>query len=1120
MTTTFGKSSTNIPNTLTQEYSSLEHSQPDSQPSDRLNKRARNNTIVESSANNDNSEEYGEYIQGSIVRVKLKNFVTYDSVDFRPGPNMNMIIGPNGCGKSTIVCAICIGLGWGPQILGRAKKLSEFVKHGAEEASITIELKDFPENLIITRNISRLQEGSSWMIRGKTYLLIETNLTCVDKSAPKKIIDAHMKRLNVQVDNLCQFLPQDRVCEFAQLTPEKLLQETERAAGDSRMLTQHNNLIKLQTELSEISTEVGNSTQRLATLNDRQTELEVEVEKLRERKRLHAIIEELQLQIPLILYNKARSEHQHIKTAYEQSKKELKIAEKKHDPLIKHAKAAKSRKDELQESKAKAAARYNRCKQNLVTALNELKQIKPKYDSLRADIKNEKIQKVRRGENIKRMRNEISNLQRDTAEEPRFDDDQELRSELDRLESDQGMTLSKRRSAKSLQPNKSKLKSFDDFRASRLNYLEKNHRDTRYAVEWFNANKNRFQKPCYLPVALEITLKDPRYADQIEQLFHRQNWNAFTFTCREDYTLFAREVIDGKGFSCHAVEYSNTSAPTLDKQQRPHFTKDALSQMGFQAFAIDLLEGPDDVLNTLCHQLSLHTTPVSLTSLSPSQQDLAVTRFKAFVAGRTWYAVRRSKYGKQQVSTVTRLINKAFVLSSNMVMEGKQAAQENLDRLLKDKAAIEQENEITRLQLDGVLKHLSEAAENRKRIVKEREMRTAAIQKHRRNVIRLENSKKQLEKLLNAPDRTEERIAQLEQKIQEHIINEADLAISLQSKFEQLRESRLEEVLTESDYYYAANDLDIMKRHTQDLETALQVAQNKKQRLGEESKILASQAKKVLTTVHEELSKLTPDVQERVEEAAKESVRKGKSREDIEDLVNIERGKLENVVLSGDNVEHRFEVQQAEIRDLEFKIKTRRDRLNHINEQIQSIKKEWEPRLDTLVAKISERFTAAFHSINCNGEVHIGKRVEYRDWRIEILVKFRETEQLSLLTGQRQSGGERSVSTVFYLMAMQDLAIAPFRVVDEINQGMDPRNERIVHARLVEVACRKNTSQYAHCLLTMPTIRYFLITPKILPDLEYHERMRVLNIFTGELSNGRIISSSEAVRKLRDACPG
>lgn len=57
-----------------------------------------------------------KYQPGAIVRVKLTNFVTYASVEFFPGPNLNMVIGPNGTGKSTLVCAICLGLGWGPKV--------------------------------------------------------------------------------------------------------------------------------------------------------------------------------------------------------------------------------------------------------------------------------------------------------------------------------------------------------------------------------------------------------------------------------------------------------------------------------------------------------------------------------------------------------------------------------------------------------------------------------------------------------------------------------------------------------------------------------------------------------------------------------------------------------------------------------------------------------------------------------------------------------------------------------------------------------------------------------------------------------------------------------------------
>ncbi len=39
------------------------------------------------------------------------------------------------------------------------------------------------------------------------------------------------------------------------------------------------------------------------------------------------------------------------------------------------------------------------------------------------------------------------------------------------------------------------------------------------------------------------------------------------------------------------------------------------------------------------------------------------------------------------------------------------------------------------------------------------------------------------------------------------------------------------------------------------------------------------------------------------------------------------------------------------------------------------------------------------------------------------------------------------MSTILYLIALQDVTVTPFRVVDEINQGMDPINERKVGRR-------------------------------------------------------------------------
>ena len=40
-----------------------------------------------------------------------------------------------------------------------------------------------------------------------------------------------VNRLNIQVSNLCQFLPQDKVADFAKMTSQELLVNTEKAVS-------------------------------------------------------------------------------------------------------------------------------------------------------------------------------------------------------------------------------------------------------------------------------------------------------------------------------------------------------------------------------------------------------------------------------------------------------------------------------------------------------------------------------------------------------------------------------------------------------------------------------------------------------------------------------------------------------------------------------------------------------------------------------------------------------------------------------------------------------------------------------------------------------------------------
>ena len=77
------------------------------------------------------------------------------------------------------------------------------------------------------------------------------------------------------------------------------------------------------------------------------------------------------------------------------------------------------------------------------------------------------------------------------------------------------------------------------------------------------------------------------------------------------------------------------------------------------------------------------------------------------------------------------------------------------------------------------------------------------------------------------------------------------------------------------------------------------------------------------------------------------------------------------------------------------------------------------------------------------------------------------------------------MATALYMLALQELTTVPFRCVDEINQGMDARNERRVFELLVRTSCHVSSAQY------------FLLTPKLLTGLEYSPRMNVLCVYNG-----------------------
>uniref|UniRef100_A0A4W5NQ12 Structural maintenance of chromosomes protein 5 n=1 Tax=Hucho hucho TaxID=62062 RepID=A0A4W5NQ12_9TELE len=116
--------------------------------------------------------------------------------------------------------------------------------------------------------------------------------------------------------------------------------------------------------------------------------------------------------------------------------------------------------------------------------------------------------------------------------------------------------------------------------------------------------------------------------------------------------------------------------------------------------------------------------------------------------------------------------------------------------------------------------------------------------------------------------------------------------------------------------------------------------------------------------------------------------------------------------------------REQEIKNLEKELDDKGSALDTCRQNISEAKECWLNPLKQLVEQINEKF----RSMQCAGEVdlHSENEEEYDTYGICIRVKFRSSTQLHELTAHHQSGGERSVSTMLYLMALQEFNRCPF----------------------------------------------------------------------------------------------
>lgn len=220
-------------------------------------------------------------------------------------------------------------MGGQPPLLGRADDARLFIKHEKDQATIEIELAPKADGKVhvLKRVIDRDRGSENGNGKGaSTYYVNGT------KTPLKSVKELVSEDYHINIDNLCTFLPQDKVGNFSGFDKQALLLETEKSLS-AALYDTHQQLIQLEKELQSSGNDVKATEDKLKTLKKQNERLEREKELMEERQELLERIDLLKKKRAWLNFDLKRAEAVEAKEKREELKKQKREAERSVRPI-------------------------------------------------------------------------------------------------------------------------------------------------------------------------------------------------------------------------------------------------------------------------------------------------------------------------------------------------------------------------------------------------------------------------------------------------------------------------------------------------------------------------------------------------------------------------------------------------------------------------------------------------------------------------------------------------------------------------------------------------------------------------------------------------------------------
>ena len=179
--------------------------------------------------------------------------------------------------------------------------------------------------------------------------------------------------------------------------------------------------------------------------------------------------------------------------------------------------------------------------------------------------------------------------------------------------------------------------------------------------------------------------------------------------------------------------------------------------------------------------------------------------------------------------------------------------------------------------------------------------------------------------------------------------------------------------------------------------------------------------------------------------------------------------------------EEMYFIAESKFREAELKAAQLSENARKALEETEYRKEQWRAFLRELVSQVEPQYQKILSYVGAVGKIELHGLHDIDKAAIEIYVGFRGVEP-QLLTAYTQSGGERIVATMSFLLALQKYIKSPIRAVDEFDVHLDPLNrERIIN--ILTTTAKEDSD-----------VQYIIITPGRVPFTEEMNVIVVQNV--------------------------